>query len=48
MTSVRLPCHIAIGAAKGGLEPAFQLPKTYPFRFCGPGRRFSVSIIVRQ
>jgi hypothetical protein len=45
MTSVRPPCHIAIGP-KGGLEPAFPLPKTYPLRFCGPGHRFSVSIIV--
>jgi hypothetical protein len=48
MTSVRPPCHIAIGAAKGGLEPAFPLPRTYPLRFCGPGHRFSVSIIVRR
>jgi hypothetical protein len=46
MTSVRPPCHIAIGAAKSGLEPAFALPRTYPLRFCGPGHRFSVSIIV--
>jgi len=47
MTSVRLPCHIAIGA-KGGLEPAFPLPKIYPLRFCAPGHRFSVWIIVRR
>ena len=45
MTSVRLPCHIAIGA-KGGLEPAFPLPKIYPLRFCAPGHRFSVWVIV--
>jgi hypothetical protein len=47
MTSVRLPCHIAIGA-KGGLEPAFPLPKIYPLRFCAPGHRFSVWVIVRR
>jgi hypothetical protein len=35
-----------MGAAKSGLEPAFPLPRTYPLRFCGPGHRFSVSIIV--
>jgi len=45
MTSVRPPCHIAIGA-KGGLEPAFPLPKTYPLRFCPPAHRFSVAVIV--
>ena len=47
MTSVRLPCHIAIGA-KGGLEPAFPLPKIYPLRFCAPGHRFSVWVVVRR
>ena len=45
VTSVRPPCHIAIGA-KGGLEPASPLPRTYPLRFCTPGHRFSVSVIV--
>jgi hypothetical protein len=45
MTSVRPPCHIAIGA-KGGLEPGFPVPTTYPLRFCAPGHRFSVSVIV--
>jgi len=45
VTSVRPPCHIAIGT-KGGLEPASPLPRTYPLRFCTPGHRFSVSVIV--
>jgi hypothetical protein len=45
VTAVRPPCHIAIGA-KGGLEPASPLPRTYPLRFCTPGHRFSVSVIV--
>ena len=45
VTSVRPPCHIAIGT-KGGLEPAAPLPRTYLLRFCTPGHRFSVSVTV--
>ena len=45
VTSVRPPCHIAIGT-KGDLEPASPLPRTYPLRFCTPAHRFSVSVIV--
>jgi hypothetical protein len=46
VTSVRPPCQVAISGAKGGLEPADPVPKSYPLRFCPPGQRFSVSIIV--
>jgi hypothetical protein len=45
VTSVRPPCQTTI-TAKGELEPAFPLPGAYPLRFCGPGHRFSASIIV--
>jgi hypothetical protein len=46
VTSVRPPCQVAISAEKGGLEPADPVPNSYPLRFCPPGQRFSVSIIV--
>jgi len=46
MTSVRPPCQVPIPSAKGGIEPGFPLPKSYPLRFCAPARRFSVSITV--
>jgi|GraSoiStandDraft_57_1057295.scaffolds.fasta_scaffold475676_2 hypothetical protein len=46
MTSVRPPCRTAIPLGKPELEPAFPVPSAYPLRFCGPGHRFSASIIV--
>jgi hypothetical protein len=46
VTSVRPPCEVAIPWDKGGLEPADPVPKSYPLRFCAPGHRFSVSIVV--
>jgi hypothetical protein len=46
VTSVRPPCQVMIPAGKGDLQPADQVPRTYPLRFCAPGHRFSVSIIV--
>jgi hypothetical protein len=46
VTSVRPPCQVAISGGKGGLEPADPVPKSYPLRFCPPGQRFTVSIIV--
>ncbi len=46
VASVRPPCQVAIAAAKGDLQPADRVPKSYPLRFCPPGQRFSVSIIV--
>jgi hypothetical protein len=46
VTSVRPPCQVAIAAGKGDLQPADPVPKSYPLRFCPPGQRFSVSIIV--
>lgn len=50
VTSVRPPCHTAISASggKGGLEPADSVPRSYPLRFCAPGHRFSVSIVVAR
>lgn len=46
VTSVRPPCEVAIAAAKGGLQPSDSAPRSYPLRFCAPGHRFSVSIVV--
>jgi len=48
VTSVRPPCQTAISASagKGGLEPSDSVPRSYPLRFCAPGHRFSVSIVV--
>ena len=46
VTSVRPPCQVAISAEKGDLQPADPVPKSYPLRFCPPGQRFSVSIVV--
>ncbi len=46
VTSVRPPCHVPISAGKGDLQPADPVPTSYPLRFCPPGQRFSVSIIV--
>lgn len=46
--SVRPPCQVAITAGKGGLQPSDPLPKSYPLRFCAPGHRFSVSIVVAR
>ena len=46
VSSVRPPCQVAVSAAKGDLEPADPVPKSYPLRFCPPGQRFSVSIVV--
>jgi hypothetical protein len=48
VTSVRPPCQVAIAAAKGDLEPSDPLPRSYPLRFCAPGHRFSVSIVVAR
>jgi hypothetical protein len=50
VTSVRPPCQTAISASggKGGLEPGDSVPKSYPLRFCAPGHRFSVSIVVAR
>ena len=48
VTSVRPPCEVAVTAGKGGLEPSDPLPKSYPLRFCAPGHRFSVSIVVAR
>jgi hypothetical protein len=48
VTSVRPPCKVAVTAGKGGLQPSDPLPKSYPLRFCGPGHRFSVSIVVAR
>jgi hypothetical protein len=50
VTSVRPPCYTAISASggKGGLEPADSVPRSYPLRFCAPGHRFSVSIVVAR
>jgi hypothetical protein len=44
--SVRPPCEVAIPASKPGLPPSDTVPRTYPLRFCAPGHRFSVSIVV--
>ena len=46
--SVRPPCQVAITAGKGSLQPSDPLPKSYPLRFCAPGHRFSVSIVVAR
>ena len=46
VTSVRLPCQIAIPPGKGDIEPAFPVHAVYPLRLCAPTHRFSVSIIV--
>jgi hypothetical protein len=48
VTSVRPPCQVAVSGHKGGLEPSDQVPKSYPLRFCAPGHRFSVSIVVAR
>jgi hypothetical protein len=48
VTSVRLPCQVAVPTAKSELEPGFQLPKVYPLRSCPPGHRFSALVIVRR
>jgi hypothetical protein len=48
VTSVRPPCEVAVTAGKGGLQPSDPLPKSYPLRFCAPGHRFSVSIVVAR
>jgi hypothetical protein len=48
VTSVRPPCQVALSAGKGDLQPADPVPRSYPLRFCPPGQRFSVSIIVRR
>ena len=48
VTSVRPPCEVAISGAKGGLQPSDTVPKAYPLRFCAPGHRFSVSIVVAR
>jgi hypothetical protein len=46
VTSVRPPCQVAISAGKGELQPPDPVPKSYPVRFCPPGQRFSVTVIV--
>jgi hypothetical protein len=46
LTSVRPPCEVKIPVVKGALEPSDPLPPAYPLRFCGPGHRFSASVIV--
>ena len=46
LTSVRPPCEVKIPVGKGDLEPADPLPPSYPLRLCGPGHRFSASVIV--
>jgi hypothetical protein len=46
VTSVRPPCQVAISAGKAGLEPADPVPTSYPLRFCPPGQRLSVSVVV--
>ncbi len=46
VTSVRPPCEVAISGGKGDLQPDGSVPKSYPLRFCAPGHRFSVSIVV--
>lgn len=48
VTSVRPPCEVAISAGKVGLQPSDSLPKFYPLRFCAPGHRFSVSMVVAR
>jgi hypothetical protein len=48
VTSVRPPCEVAIPAGKGDLQPSDSVPKAYPLRFCAPGHRFSVSIVVAR
>lgn len=48
MTSVRPPCRVAVPSAKNELEPAFPLPKIYPFKSCPPGHRFSALVIVQR
>jgi hypothetical protein len=48
VTSVRPPCEVVISAAKGDLQPSDSAPKSYPLRFCAPGHRFSVSIVVAR
>lgn len=46
VTSVRPPCEVAISGGKGDPQPDGSVPKSYPLRFCAPGHRFSVSIVV--
>ena len=48
VTSVRLPCQVAVPTAKSELEPGFPLPTVYPLRSCPPGHRFSALVIVRR
>jgi hypothetical protein len=48
VTSVRPPCQVTVSGQKGGLEPSDQVPRSYPLRFCAPGHRFSVSIVVAR
>jgi hypothetical protein len=48
MTSVRLPCQVAVPSGKNELEPAFPLPKVYPLKSCPAGHRFSVLVIVQR
>ena len=47
--SVRPPCEVkipALPAGKGDLQPADPVPQSYPLQLCGPGHRFSASVIV--
>jgi hypothetical protein len=46
VTSVRPPCEVKFPAGEGDLEPADPVPQSYPLRLCGPGHRFSASVIV--
>ncbi len=46
VTSVRPPCEVKIPVGKGELQPADSVPQAYPLRLCGPGHRFSASVIV--
>ena len=46
LTSVRPPCEVKIPVGKGDLQPADPVPQAYPLRLCGPGHRFSASVIV--
>jgi len=48
LTSVRPPCEVKLPAGKGDLQPADPVPQAYPLRLCGPGHRFSASVIVVQ
>jgi hypothetical protein len=46
LTSVRPPCEVKIPVGKGDLQPADPVPQAYPLRLCGPGHRFSASVVV--